>query len=86
MIRSLAPLATTAISILAGAVAYDAYNEFEICGGVGRFLRSLKIAALISADYAWSLRGLTEDSDNYCEVNIVPKIKLFIKFENTRMM
>lgn len=61
-------LKITAASVVVGALAYDGYNEFEICGGLTRFVRSLKVGLTISADYAWSLRGLTEQSENYAEV------------------
>lgn len=49
---------------------YDSTNEFEYIGGASRFLRSLKIAAIISLDYSWSLFGLdrnTEEYGNVCE-------------------
>lgn len=64
-------LKTTAASIVVGAFAYDGYNEFEICGGLIRFGRSLKIAVAISADYKWNLRDLKEESEAYNEVNCV---------------
>lgn len=49
---------------------YDSTNEFEYIGAASRFLRSLKIAAIISADYSWSLFGLdvnTEEYGNVCD-------------------
>lgn len=46
------------------ALAYDGYrHQFHHCGGVRRFLRSVRIAATISADYAWSLRGAGGEAD-----------------------
>lgn len=66
-------LKTTAASIVVGALAYDGYNGFELCGGLIRFSRSLKIAATISADYAWNLRGLKENTEEYTEVNYLNK-------------
>lgn len=58
----------TLFGITAGAVIYDGFNEFEVYGGVARFLRSLKIAALISLDYTWHLYGLEESAKNYEQV------------------
>lgn len=52
----------------AGFIAYDAYNEFEVYGGVTRFLRSLKIAALISIDYTYQMYGLKDGSMEYDQV------------------
>lgn len=54
--------------VFLGASAYDCYNEFEVYGGLTRFLRSLKIAALISVDYSWNLRGLNEGTKEYEQV------------------
>lgn len=51
-----------------GGLSYDAYNDFEVGGGLTRFLRSLKIAALISIDYSWNLYGLRDGSDIYEQV------------------
>ncbi|CAC5395545.1 ADCK [Mytilus coruscus] len=36
-----------------------------VVGGVGRFLRSLKIGLVVSADYKWNLWKLKEDSKEY---------------------
>ncbi|KAG8222266.1 hypothetical protein J437_LFUL001464 [Ladona fulva] len=36
-------------------------------GGVGRFLRSLRIGTIISVDYWWSLRGMEENTPEYDE-------------------
>ncbi|XP_076112454.1 putative aarF domain-containing protein kinase 5 isoform X1 [Mytilus galloprovincialis] len=36
-----------------------------VIGGVGRFLRSLKIGLIVSADYKWNLWKLKEDSKEY---------------------
>lgn len=60
----------TAIGLLVSGIAYDGTNEFEYCGGAGRFLRSLKIAAFISFDYAWNLYGVDEASEEYSKVSI----------------
>lgn len=54
----------TAVTI----TVYDSTNEFEYIGGAIRFLRSLKIAAVISADYSWSLFGLTDNTEEYGNV------------------
>lgn len=49
-----------------GSVIYDGIsNDFEVTGGVQRFLRCFKIAVMISADYSWNLNGLNEDSEEY---------------------
>lgn len=58
----------TTLGLLASGIAYDGANEFEYCGGAGRFLRSLKIAALISVDYTWNLYGVDEKSEEYNKV------------------
>lgn len=47
---------------------YDSTNEFEYIGGASRFLRSLKIAAVISADYSWSLFRLDDKTEEYANV------------------
>lgn len=52
-----------------GFIAYDVYNDFEVYGGGTRFLRSIKIAALISLDYTYNLYGLQDGSDIYVQVN-----------------
>lgn len=54
----------TAVAI----TAYDSANEFEYIGGASRFLRSLKIAAVISADYSWSLFGVDDNTEEYGKV------------------
>lgn len=54
--------------VILGASAYDAYNEFEVFGGLKRFLRSLQIAAVISVDYSWNLRGLHQGTKEYQQV------------------
>lgn len=59
----------TLFGITAGAIIYDGFNEFEVYGGVSRFLRSLKIAALISIDYTWNLYGLEESTNIYDQVS-----------------
>lgn len=51
-----------------GFIAYDVYNDFEVFGGATRFLRSMKIAALISIDYTYNLYGLQDGSDTYEQV------------------
>lgn len=58
----------TAFVALTGTIVYDGFNDFEMCGGFGRFVRSLKIAVVVSADYMYSLYGLKEDSEEYNEV------------------
>lgn len=55
----------TLFGITAGAIAYDGYNEFQVYGGITRFMRSLKVAALISIDYSWHLSGLTDKHEEY---------------------
>lgn len=52
--------------VIIGAITYD--NGFEVFGGISRFFRSLKIAALISADYSWNLYGIHEGTDEYNRV------------------
>lgn len=54
--------------VIAGSILYDGLNGFEYCGGAGRFLRSVKIAAQISTDYAWNLRKVTEGTEDYEKV------------------
>lgn len=61
----------TLFGITVGAIAYDGYNEFEVYGGVSRFLRSLKIAAQISFDYSWNLYGISEHTENYNKVTFL---------------
>lgn len=59
---------------VASAVAitvYDSTNQFEYIGGASRFLRSLKIAAVISADYSWSLFGVDNSTEEYGKVRDV---------------
>lgn len=56
------------LAAVAGSIAYDGYNEFEICGGISRFLRSLRIAAQISFDYSWHLYGVSENDEGYDKV------------------
>lgn len=58
----------TTFGIIVGAIVYDGYNEFEVYGGLSRFLRSLKIAAAISIDYSWNLYGMKEGTDKYDQV------------------
>lgn len=58
----------TLFGVVIGAIAHDGYNEFKVFGGISRFLRSLKIAALISADYSWNLYGINEGTDEYNRV------------------
>lgn len=58
----------TFFGVTVGAIAYDGFNEFQVYGGILRFLRTLKIAALISIDYSWHLYGLTDNSDKYEQV------------------
>lgn len=60
----------TFLGITAGSIVYDGYTEFKICGGIARFLRSLKIAALISVDYSWNLYGLTDGTEIYEKVKL----------------
>lgn len=52
----------------AGSIIYDGFNEFEVAGGLSRFLRSLKIAATISLDYSWNLYGLENGTELYDQV------------------
>lgn len=59
---------STVFGITAGAIIYDGLNEFQVYGGIARFLRSLKIAALISVDYTWNLYGLENGTTKYEEV------------------
>lgn len=57
---------------LTTAIAYDGYrHQFQHCGGVRRFLRSVRIAITISADYAWTLRGNAADADYAERLRIV---------------
>lgn len=58
------------LASVVGSIAYDGYNEFEICGGISRFLRSLQIAVQISIDYSWNLYGVSENDEGYDEVII----------------
>lgn len=69
------PICTyTSIGIIAGGLIYDGYYEFQVIGAIGRFLRSLKIAALISLDYSWNLRGLRENTEEYDRVMEIMKL------------
>lgn len=61
-------LKKTFLGVVIGAITYDGYNGFEVFGGISRFLRSLKIAALISADYSWNLYGIKDGTDEYNRV------------------
>lgn len=58
------PIAVIAAgAAVAAAVAYDGgVKEFETIGGIHRFLRCVGIAATISADYAWNLRDVDDES------------------------
>lgn len=58
----------TTVATTVSVAIYDSTNEFEYIGGVSRFLRSLKIAAVISADYGWSLFGLDVNTEEYGKV------------------
>lgn len=58
----------TLIGITAGAIAYDGCNAFQVYGGATRFIRSLKIAAVISIDYSWHLYGLKDGNEEYEKV------------------
>lgn len=53
---------------LFGATVVYGYNNLEVCGGLTRFLRSIKIAALISTDYLWNLHGLEDGTEIYKQV------------------
>lgn len=59
------------------ASIYDGFNEFEYCGGAGRFFRSLKIATEISADYAWNLYSLQENTKEYNEVSFYTTLEFY---------
>lgn len=61
----------TLFGVTVGAIAYDGYNEFEVYGGISRFLRSLKIAAQISFDYSWNLYGISKNTEAYDEVRFL---------------
>lgn len=63
----------TAFAALTGTIIYDGFNDFEMCGGFGRFIRSLKIAVVISTDYVYSLYGLVENTKEYNEVKFIHK-------------
>lgn len=79
--RQLFPLIQrTAFVALTGTIIYDGFNDFEACGGFGRFARSLKIAVVISADYMYSLYGLVEDTNEYNEVNSTREKAVFTNF------
>lgn len=55
---------------LSSIFLYDyVVNDFELAGGGARFLRSIKIAAAISADYTYSLWGLEDESEEYNQVS-----------------
>lgn len=67
--RTMKKFATGAFfGLTIGSVTYDGYNEFQICGGIARFVRSLKIAGLISVDYLVSLYGLEPETKEYEQV------------------
>jgi hypothetical protein len=54
---------------LTSLIAYDyVASDLEIVGGGVRFMRSIKIAALISIDYSYNLWGLQSDSEEYNKV------------------
>lgn len=55
----------------AGSIIYDGFNDFEVAGGLSRFLRSLKIATTISLDYSWSLYGLENGTELYDQVRLI---------------
>lgn len=57
--------------VTAGSIIYDSFNDFEVTGGLSRFLRSLKIAATISIDYSWNLYGLENGTKLYDQVRYV---------------
>lgn len=56
------------VGVVAGFIAYDGYNEFEVCGGISRFSRSLWIAAQISLDYSWHLYGVSKSDKDFDKV------------------
>lgn len=58
----------TLVGSTVGSIGYDACNDFEVYDGLARFLRSLKIAALISIDYSWNLYGLGKGTEIYEQV------------------
>lgn len=73
----------TALAALTGTLIYDGVNDFEMCGGFGRFVRSLKIAVVISADYMYTLYGLNEDTKEYSEViseNLTQRLPFLFNF------
>lgn len=55
--------------LLASALAYDGLvKDFEVYGGIERFIRSSIVAAQISLDYSyffWKYQDLDEDSEEY---------------------
>lgn len=52
--------------ITTAAIGYDATcNELQNFSGAFRFMRSMKIAAVISADYSWSLFRIPNTSEEY---------------------
>lgn len=57
--------------VTAGSIIYDGFNDFEVAGGLSRFLRSLSIAATISFDYTWNLYGLESGTELYDQVRCV---------------
>lgn len=63
-------LRRTSLVALAGSIIYDGFNDFEMLGGFSRFMRSMKIAVVVSADYMYSLYGTTEGTKEYEEVKI----------------
>ncbi|XP_065086804.1 uncharacterized aarF domain-containing protein kinase 5 [Ochlerotatus camptorhynchus] len=53
-------------TLLLGAIGYDGVvNELENVQSAQRFLRSLAIGVCISADYTWSLWGLSDEDPKY---------------------
>lgn len=58
------------VGATAGSIIYDGFNDFEVAGGLSRFLRSLKIAAAISLDYSWNLYGLENGTELYEQVSL----------------
>lgn len=58
----------TVQSLIFGACVIDGYNEFTICRSISRFMRSLKIAAVVSLDYTWNLYGLENETEKFEQV------------------
>lgn len=65
----------------AGSIIYDGFNDFEVAGGLSRFLRSLRIAATISFDYTWNLYGLESGTELYDQVKRVA-MNPFLSIQN----